>query len=93
MRLTLFFRRNVKVLDIEKLAESNTEVLAKNVNGIQKRGAQQGFVLGQIQFGRLNHFFLRLPGTQFFRLSAMIRLISKFVRFDCPFFICIDKCT
>ena len=63
----LFLGGNIKVIDIEELTKSNAEILAKNVNGIQRGGAQQGFVLGQIQLGRLNHFFLRLPGTQFFQ--------------------------
>jgi len=61
----LFFGGNIKTFDIEKLTESNAEVLAKNINRIQRGGSQQSFVLGQIQLGRLNHFFLRLPGTQF----------------------------
>ena len=63
----LFLGGNIKVLDIEELTKSNAEILAKNVNGIQGRGSKQGFVLGQIQLGRLNHLFLRLPGTQLFQ--------------------------
>ena len=76
----LFFGGNIKTFDIEKLTKSNAEILAKNVNGIQRRGAQQGFVLRQIQLGRLNHFFLRLPGTQFFRRSATIPMPGRIRR-------------
>ncbi|PWL71014.1 MAG: hypothetical protein DBY23_03945 [Bacillota bacterium] len=76
----LFLGWYIKPLNIEKLAESNAEVLAKNIDRIQRRGAQQGFVLCYQPREIRGHSPKRQVGTAI----VLTIPVPAFVRYSMP---------